>query len=123
MLVDGGFASHAAIEHVAAPEIGCTVYAPVPKPQDPTRERYQGLPGDSDAVRAWRERMGTAEAQTIYKERAATAECVNALARNRGLRQFWVRGLAKVQAVLLWFALAHNLMRSVALRAAAAAPA
>jgi len=123
MLVDGGFASHEAIEHVAAPEIGCTVYAPVPKPQDPTRERYHGLPGDSEAVRAWRERMGTAEAQTIYKERAATAECVNALARNRGLRQFLVRGLPKVKAVLLWFALAHNLMRSVALRAAAAAPA
>jgi hypothetical protein len=67
--------------------------------------------------------MGTAEAQAIYKERAATAECVNALARNRGLRQFPVRGLSKVKAVLLWFALAHNLMRSVALRSPSAAPA
>ena len=123
MLVDGGFASHEAIDQVSAPAIGCTVYAPVPKPKDPTRERYQARPGDSDAVGAWRERMRTAEAQTIYKERAATAECVNALARNRGLRQFLVRGLPKVKAVLLWFALAHNLMRSVALRAAAAAPA
>jgi hypothetical protein len=64
--------------------------------------------------------MATVEAQTIYKERAATAECVNAVARNRGLRQFPVRGLPKVKAVLLWFALAHNLMRSVALRTAAA---
>lgn len=64
--------------------------------------------------------MGTVEAKTIYKERAATSECVNAIARNRGLRQFLVRGLAKVKAVLLWFALAHNLMRAVALRRAAA---
>jgi hypothetical protein len=48
---------------------------------------------------------------------------VNALARNRGLRQFLVRGLPKVKAVLLWFALAHDLMRSVALRSTAAAPA
>lgn len=121
MLVDGGFASHEAIEQVAA--LGCTVYAPVPAPKDPTRDRYHARPGDSAAVRAWRERMRTAEAQTIYKERAATAECVNAVARNRGLRQFLVRGVAKVKAVLLWFALAHNVMRSVALRAAAAAPA
>ena len=123
MLVDGGFASHEAIEQVSAPAIGCTVYAPVPKPKDPTRERYHACPGDSAAVGAWRARMGTAEAQAIYKERAATAECVNALARNRGLRQFLVRGLPKVNAVLLWFALAHNLMRSVALRSTAAAAA
>jgi len=123
MLVDGGFASHEAIEQVSGPASGCTVYAPVPKPKDPTRERYHACPGDSAAVGAWRERMGTAAAQAIYKERAATAECVNALARNRGLRQFLVRGLPKVNAVLLWFALAHNLMRSVALRATAAAPA
>ena len=32
-----------------------------------------------------------------------------------------VRGLRKVQAVLLWFALAHNLMRAVGLRRAAGA--
>ena len=44
-------------------------------------------------MKAWRERMGTVEAQTIYKDRAATAECVNALARQRGLQQFLVRGL------------------------------
>ena len=37
-------------------------------------------------------RMGTAEAKGIYKERAATAECVNAIARNRNLQQFRVRG-------------------------------
>ena len=61
--------------------------------------------------------MGTAEAQTIYKERAATAECVNALARQRGLQQFRVRGLAKVRTVAVWFALAHNLRRWAVLRA------
>ena len=65
--------------------------------------------------------MGTPEAKAIYKDRASTAECVNAISRNRGLRQFLVRGLAKVRAVALWFALAHNLMRAVALRVPAAA--
>jgi hypothetical protein len=41
------------------------------------------------------------------------------MTRNRGLRQFLGRGLQKVRAVL-WFALARNLMRAVALRQAAA---
>jgi IS5 family transposase len=65
--------------------------------------------------------MGTPEAQALYKERAATAECVNAQARQRGLQQLLVRGLAKVRAIALWHAIAHNLMRALALRAAAVA--
>jgi len=64
--------------------------------------------------------MGTEEAKAIYKDRAATAECVNALARQRGLVQLSVRGRIKVRAVALWHALAHNVLRTVALRAAVA---
>ena len=45
MLVDGGFASHEAIEQVSAPEMGCTVYAPVPQPKDPTRDRLSSAAG------------------------------------------------------------------------------
>lgn len=117
VLVDGGFAKHADIDTVSEPSKGCTVFAPVPKPKDDTKDRYAPHPKDSPAVAEWRQRMATPEAQTIYKDRAATAECVNALARNRGLRQLLVRGLAKVKAVALWFAIAHNLLRSVRLRA------
>jgi IS5 family transposase len=58
--------------------------------------------------------MKTASAKRIYKERAATAECVNAQARNRGLLRFLVRGLDKVKAVALWYALAHNMTRMIA---------
>lgn len=112
MLVDGGFAKHEAIEHLAP---ATTVYAPVQHPKDKTRDPYAPRPGDSPTIAAWRERMGTDEAKTIYKERAATAECVNALARNRGLLRFNVRGLAKVKCVALWYTLAHNLMRGLAL--------
>jgi IS5 family transposase len=64
--------------------------------------------------------MATDEAKMIYRQRAATAECVNALARNRGLQRFLVRGLRKVKAVALLYALVHNLMRAATLRAAAA---
>jgi len=116
VLVDAGFTKLADIEWVEVMD-GVTVYAPVSKPRDPNRDRHQPMPGDSDALAAWRQRMGTDEAKEIYKERAATAECVNAAARNRGLRQFLVRGRRKVRAVALWYALAHNLMRTLALRA------
>lgn len=117
-LVDGGFASHADIEAVSAPDKSGVVYAPVPEPKDPKRDRYTPLQGDSAAVAAWRVRMGTEQAKAIYKERAASAECVNALARNRGLRQLTVRGRLKAKAVALWYAIAHNLQRAVSLRVA-----
>jgi IS5 family transposase len=112
-LVDGGYARHNDIEEADAR--GTTVYAPVPKPKDPTRDRHAPRGDDSTVIAYWRERMGRSEAKDIYGQRAATAECVNAIARGRGLRQFVVRGLRKVKAVALWYALAHNLMRAVAL--------
>lgn len=118
-LVDGGFAGHEEIERVA--QAGIRVFAPVMKPKDDRRDPFTPRATDSPEVAAWRGRMSTPEAQEIYKDRAATAECVNAQARNRGLRQFLVRGVAKVRAVVLWYALAHNLMRAVQLRAARAA--
>jgi len=121
MLVDGGFVVLAEIEALSASHCGTIVYAPPTTPRDPARDPHLPLPDDPPAVAAWRTRMGTPEAKAIYRERAATAECVNAQARNRGLRQLPVRGLAKARAVLLWFALAHNLLRALALRRMAAA--
>lgn len=123
VLVDGGFVKHDDIDTVSAPEKECTVYGPVRQPKEASKDRYAPHATDSAAVAAWRQRMATPEAQAIYKDRAATAECVNALARNRGLRQLWVRGVAKVKAIALWYAIAHNLRRAVSLRAALAAPA
>jgi len=118
MLADGGFAAHQDIE--AAQQQGCAAYVPVPKPKDPQQDRYAPHPGDSAAVVQWRARMATAAAQAIYKERAATAECVNAQARNRGLVRLAVRGLRKVKAIALWFAVAHNVVCGMRLRGAAA---
>ena len=123
LLADAGFQTIAEIDELAAAACGTTLYLPVRTPADKTRDPHQPLPDDSPAVAAWRVRMGTAEAREIYRQRAATAECVNAIARNRGLRHIGVRGLQKARAILLWFALAHNLMRAVVLRTAAAAAA
>jgi len=119
MLVDGGFTKHEDIETVSKPEVGTTVYAPVPKSRSAAVDEHAPHRRDTPVVTAWRQRMATPQAQAIYKERASTAECVNAQARNRGLRQFLVRGLAKVRIIALWYALAHNLMRALSLRAAA----
>lgn len=119
-LVDGGFVKKADIDQVSPPQGGTIVYAPVMASKDPQRDPHTPRDDDSPAVAEWRKRMATDEAKTIYRQRASTAECVNALARNRGLQRFLVRGLRKVKAVVLLYALAHNLMRAVALRAAAA---
>jgi transposase len=113
-LVDGGYATHEALTSIGEQ---VTVYAPVPEPRRATAQsadRYAPKRGDSEAVMRWRARMATAAGQAVYRQRAQ-AECIHALARNRGLTQYPVRGRAKVRAVALLHALAHNLLRTSAL--------
>lgn len=119
-LVDGGFPAHEQIDAV----VGKTeVYAPVPEPRvkrdeqgnEVEQDKHQPKPDDTEAVAEWRARMASDEAKEIYKQRAATAECVNAQARNRGLLRMPVRGLAKVRSVVGLFVLAHNLLRTAVL--------
>jgi transposase len=111
-LADGGFVDQEAIERVETSHT--QVLAPVPcvdkwlaKGKDPYARRTE----DGDGAAAWRKRMGTAEAKEEYKNRASTAEWVNAQARNHGLRQFMVRGIDKVLSSTLWYALTHNFQR------------
>ena len=108
-LVDGGFARFESV--VAATNRGSEVYAPLPNPKNAKLGPHQPRPKDAPAIAQWRLRMATEQAKQIYRQRAASAEWVNAQARNRGLRQFVVRGIAKARAVVLWYALAHNLMQ------------
>lgn len=118
VLIDAGFASLKVID--AASQAGCTIYAPL---KEEAKQRHAGLDpyarrtGDSDAVAAWRARMGTAAAKEIYKLRCQTAEWVNAMARNRGLQQMPVRGQDKCGMVAAIYAIAHNLMQALKLRA------
>lgn len=110
-LADGGFVKKEDIEKLASGPIPCTVYAPPPELKGPDGQIKNHSKDESKEIAEWRARMKTEEAKEIYKERASTAECVNALARNRGMQQFPVRGLKKVRAVVLLFVVAHNLMR------------
>jgi hypothetical protein len=114
-LIDGGFVTRGDI--TALERQGVVVYAPTRAPRTITSGRTQAepRPDDTPEVASWRERMETEEAKEIYKERAATAECVNAHLRRYGLRQLLVRGTGKVLSVLLLVAIAHNLLRWITL--------
>lgn len=115
--VDGGFSVKEDIDEVS--QRGPTVYAPVKQAEKKEREGqdpYAPQKRDTPHVAAWRQRMGTAEAKTKYRQRSK-CEWPNATCRNRNMQQFTVRGLANVKAVVLWYVLVHNLLRMVALRA------
>ena len=114
-LMDGGFVKRDDITTLE--QAGVTVYAPLRPPRTATSGRTATTPrpDDSPEMIAWRQRMGTDQAKEIYKERAATAECVNAQCRLRGVQQFRVRGLAKTLSVMLLVAITHNLLRWIAL--------
>ena len=116
VLADGGFVVLADIE--ALESCGIAVHAPLPD------TRQDGPPpavraSDGPGVAAWRERMASEEGKLAFRVRGSSIEWANALARNRGLHQFQVRGLAKARAVLLWFGLAHNVAQILTRRAAA----
>ena len=118
LLVDGGYPSHDTIDQATA--AGVTFCAPVPKPRSkasetpdpPPIDPHLPKPGDSDAVAAWRVHMGTDDAKQIYKQRAATAETVNADAKaHRGMATTALRGLDKVTGSACRFALTYNILR------------
>jgi transaldolase len=103
-----------------------TLYAPVPRPRTkapetpdpPSIDRYLPKPGDSDAVAAWRVRMGTDDAKQIYQQRAATAETVNAGAKaHRGMAATALRGLDKVTGSACLFALTYNILHFITVSA------
>jgi len=107
-LMDGGFVKLEQIER--AEQAGVKVYAP-PQQSRKDLDPYRVQETDSPELAAWRTRMAREEAKAIYKERASTSETVNADLRTyRGLAPFLVRGLRKVRCVVLWSALAYNLM-------------
>ncbi len=118
VLVDGGYGTKDNID--LAHERDIILLTPLKAEQkqlDAGKDPYAPKRGDSDAVKAYRVRMATESAKSHYKLRGQTAEWVNAQARNSGLYMLRVRGKEKVQAVLLMFALAHNLLTVQRLRA------
>ena len=111
-LLDGGYVRYQDIDE--AEQQGVALFMAPKGARNPARrgQELDPKPGDSPAVQAWKQRMRSAEGQRIYKQRGATSETINADLRTyRGLGPVTVRGVAKIRCVVLWCALAYNLMR------------
>jgi transposase len=71
---------------------------------------------DAPEVQRFREKMQTAQAQEIYRQRAPVAEFPNAWIKDKlGLRQFRLRGLVKASLELLWACLTYNIQQWIRL--------
>jgi transposase len=108
-LADGGFTKLQAIDEVTAR--GTQPVLPPPSSRNPDIDPLTPKASDTPAQAQWRSFMASDLAKALYIRRGATVECANAQLRRRGLARFNVCGLVKARAVLLWHALAHNLMR------------
>jgi len=118
-LVDGGFTKNDDIEWAHANDI--KLWCPPGQTKHGT-DPYAPKKGDGVGVADWRERMQNEDGKTFYRLRAEH-ECINAHARRMGLRQLSLRGKIKARIHLLWFAVARNMMRYLALHAKAQAAA
>lgn len=115
-LADGGFGSSQDIEWAHAEKVD--IYCP------PTKSKHGGDPyapreDDGPGVLAWRERMASEAGKTLYRTRSI-CECIHARWRNWNLIRLPVRGRVKVRAVMLWHALANNILQGDRLIKAAA---
>jgi hypothetical protein len=81
------------------------------------RKRAWQRAREAPPLKAWRQRMASAEGQDTYRRRKHI-ERTHAHMKNRGLARLLVRGIEKVRAVSLLHAIAHNLWRAHTLRTA-----
>jgi transposase len=106
-LADGGSCSAEDIEWAHGE--GVEVYCPPTQSKHGT-DPYLPRRGDGPGVLAWRARMGSEAGKAQYKPRSI-CECIHARWRNWDLRHLTVRGLDKVRAVVLCYALTNNIMQ------------
>jgi transposase len=106
LLADGGHLKFECLRW--AESNGVNALVPLPPPsKDPSSRRS----AHDEPIEAWRARMQTQEAKTLYRARAGLAELPNAQWKGRfGFCEFLVRGLAKATCVALLAALTTNLL-------------
>jgi transposase len=107
-LADGGFAAGDDIEW--AHREGVAIYCP-PTQSKHGKDPFAPRDDDGPGVAAWRRRMASEEGKAQYKYRAI-CECIHARWRNWNLIRLNVRGEAKVTVVMLWHALANNVLQA-----------
>ena len=125
LLVDTNYAPADDIVALASREgDGVLVYAPPPEERadvkpETLKRRATERAKEAPALKDWRQRMDTAQGQSIYRSRKRI-ELVNAHMKNRGFERLNLRGLLKAKIVALWHALAHNILVAHRLRLAKA---
>lgn len=106
-LLDGGYLHFDSI--IKAAERGVEFLVPMHKRDGYKAELYAPHAQDPPAIAQYRARMAAPETKEIYKQRAATAETINADFKcKRNLDRFLVRGLSKTLTVAVLTALAYN---------------
>jgi transposase len=105
-LVDGGYQS--AQDIAAAEAAGTDFYCP-PSRTKSGRDPYEPRESDTKPVADWRAKMATTAGKNAYKRRSV-CELVHAKLRNRGIDRLYVRGRAKVETWMRWFALGSNIL-------------
>lgn len=119
-LVDSAYATKEAV--TAVETAGTEVVSTVPRSEQLEKhgkDPHARQKGDTDQYASFRARMAEPEYKELYRRRPSIAEFPNADCRNRNLRQFRLRGLVKVKAAALWYALAFNFTRMLNLGALA----
>lgn len=106
-LADGGYCSAQDIEWAHGE--GVEVYCPPTQSKHGT-DPYLPRRGDGAGVLAWRARMASEAGKAQYRPRSI-CECIHARWRNWDLRQLTVRGIEKVRAVVLCYALTNNILQ------------
>lgn len=124
LLADGTAITQGEIEQLAQRCADLQVYSPPPQERDDVaaetlRKRRWKHRHEPDAVKVWRERMASDAGKEVYRRRKLT-EHAHAKIKSRGFGRMLVHGIAKVRAVCLLHALAHNLLQGHRLRLAAA---
>ncbi|HZZ33026.1 MAG TPA: transposase [Phenylobacterium sp.] len=105
-LVDGGYQS--ADDIAAAEAAGTDFYCPPGKTKS-GRDPYEPRQKDTPPVARWRARMATEPAKDAYKRRSV-CELVHAKLRNQRIDRLHLRGRAKVETWMRWFALGSNIL-------------
>lgn len=116
-LADSGYAKKDDIEVLS--KKGIRPVVPPQKPKTNRRGDGDAHRNDSTEIARWRAAMASDEGKNLYRRRCLS-ELINARLKNCGLGRILVRGRDKVQAVVLWFALANNFQIALRLRAALA---
>lgn len=102
--------------HFRAPAEGCAVCPMQQQCCPKSSPRWIMRSEDSEAVKAFRAKMETAEAKAIYRTRAEVAETPNLWIKEKfGLRQFRLRGLVKVGMEAVWACLTYNIRQWIRL--------